>query len=201
MSDVESFIRFCESEFGQAVMDREADYVRDHLSSNEQNLDVGCGIGSLEERLREIEMVGLDIDHMMLREARNRTSDPLVAGDARTLPIAQNTLKGVVTIATLEFIPEVDRVLEEVKRVLKPSGKFLALILNTRSKYVRKNLNRDDSYFQEMVHRDSDALAQRIGRKFETETEYFLGIENKRVFETQSPGKAAVLAVRGIPST
>jgi hypothetical protein len=32
MSDVESFVRFCESEFGSAVMDREATYIKRRIA-------------------------------------------------------------------------------------------------------------------------------------------------------------------------
>ena len=67
MSDVESFIRFCESEFGTAVMDREASYVKQYVAQDDRILDVGCGIGSLEERFLDHEIIGLDRSEAMIR--------------------------------------------------------------------------------------------------------------------------------------
>ena len=60
MSDLESFVRFCESDFGTAVMDREAAYVNDHVDSTDTILDIGCGIGSLGGRFVSHDVVGLD---------------------------------------------------------------------------------------------------------------------------------------------
>lgn len=47
MSDVERFIRFCESDFGTAVMDREAASLKQFVDPEDRILDVGAGIGSV----------------------------------------------------------------------------------------------------------------------------------------------------------
>ena len=78
MSDVESFIRFCESEFGTAVMDREAAYVKRHVTTDDRILDVGCGIGSLEERFPDHELIGVDRSEEMIHTARDRVSAPVI---------------------------------------------------------------------------------------------------------------------------
>jgi ubiquinone/menaquinone biosynthesis C-methylase UbiE len=197
MSDPEGFVRFCESDFGSTVMDREADYVRNVLTTSGRILNVGSGISALEKRLVYFDVIGIDLSFEMLSEANRRARAPLVNGDARNLPFRECSLQAVVTIATLEFITEVDEVLDEIQRVLAPEAQLIALILNSRSQYVRRNLKREGSYFQNMVHRDTEALAERIGQQFEIETEYFLGIEEETVFETEAPERAAILAVRG----
>lgn len=162
MSDVESFVRFCESEFGTAVMDQEAAYVTQHVAADDRILDVGCGIGSLEERFPEYEMIGLDRSKAMIQTARNRVSAPFILGDATALPIATASVDTVVFVSTLEFIPDIDAVLAETTRVLASDGALIALVLNTRSEYVQANLQREGSYFQRMVHRDSAALTETI---------------------------------------
>lgn len=199
MSDVESFIRFCESEFGTAVMDREAAYVKQHVSPAEMVLDVGCGIGSLEERLTDYDIVGLDRSAAMIRTARDRVPTPFVRGDARKLPIATGSVDAVVSVATLEFIPDTDAVLSEAARVLDPEGTFVALVLNTRSKYVRANLERDESYFNRMVHRDTEELVSKIFEYINGTQEYFLGIEERTVVERRDPDRAAITAIAGTP--
>jgi ubiquinone/menaquinone biosynthesis C-methylase UbiE len=197
MSDVESFVRFCESEFGSAVMDREAAYIKQHVTPDDRILDVGCGIGSLEERFTDYDIVGIDISEAMVRTARQRTSTPFLVGDARTLPVRTDAVDAVVFVATLEFISEIDAVLKETTRVLRSGGRIVALILNTRSRYVQSNLRRDGSYFQQMVHRDSEALADRVLNTIDGTQEYFLGIVDETVVESSDPTTAAITAVVG----
>jgi len=199
MSDVESFIRFCESEFGMAVMDREAAYVKQHVGADDRILDVGCGIGSLEERFPDYQLIGVDRSGAMIQAARDRVSAPLVLGDATALPLATASVDAVVFVSTLEFIPDIDAVLVEATRVLAPDGTLVALVLNTRSEYVHSNLQRDGSYFQRMVHRDTEALVDTILGYVEGEQEFFLRISDEHVFESTEPSNAAIAAVVGTP--
>ncbi|ELK55781.1 SAM-dependent methyltransferase, type 11 [Haloferax sp. BAB-2207] len=199
MSDVESFVRFCESEFGTAVMDREAAYVKQHIAADDRILNVGCGIGSLEERFLDYEIIGLDRSEEMIHAARNRVSASFVLGDATALPIATASVDTVVFISTLEFIPDIDAVLAEATRVLDSDGTLVALVLNTRSEYVQSNLQREGSYFQRMAHRDSEALAETILEYVEGKQEFFLGISDGTVFESSDPTAAAISAVVGTP--
>jgi ubiquinone/menaquinone biosynthesis C-methylase UbiE len=199
MSDVESFIRFCESEFGSAVMDREAAYVNDHVSLDDRILDVGCGIGSLEERLSEYDVVGIDRSMEMVRTARDRAPAPFVRGDARNLPIATGVADAAVFVATLSFISEVEAALSEAVRVLAPHGTFVALVLNTRSEYVQSNLEREGSYFRRMVHRDTEELASKIFAYIDGTREHVLGIDGQTIVERTDPETAAITAIVGSP--
>ncbi|MFB6083495.1 MAG: class I SAM-dependent methyltransferase [Halorientalis sp.] len=200
MSDVERFVRFCESEFGSAVMDREAAYVSGHVSLDDRILDVGCGIGSLEERLAEYDVVGVDQSMEMVRTARDRVSAPFVRGDARDLPIAAGVVDAVVFVATLSFVPEVETALSEAVRVLDSDGTLVALVLNTRSEYVQSNLEREGSYFQRMVHRDTAALASKIFEYVDGTREYALGIDGQTIVERTDPETAAITAIAGSPT-
>jgi ubiquinone/menaquinone biosynthesis C-methylase UbiE len=199
MSEVERFVRFCESEFGTAVMDREAAFVRQHVSPDDRILDVGCGIGSLEARLGEYDVVGVDRSAAMVRAARDRVSAPFVRGDARRLPIATGSVDAVVFVATLSFVRDVDAALAEAARVLAPGGTFVALVLNARSQYVRSNLEREGSYFQRMVHRDTEALVSKVFEYVDGTREYFLGIERETIVDGTDAETAAVTAVVGTP--
>ena len=200
MSDVESFVRFCDSEFGAAVMDREAAYVRRHVAAGDRALDVGCGIGSLEERAPDRELIGLDRSAAMIRTARDRADAPFVLGDATALPVATGSVDAVVFVSTLEFLPDAEAALSEATRVLASDGTLVALVLNTRSEYVRSNLQREGSYFQRMVHRDSAALTETVLERVDGEREYFLGVSGEAVFESSDPETAAIAAVVGEPT-
>lgn len=197
MSDVASFVRFCESSFGAEVMERESSYVSRHVSHEDTVLDVGCGIGSLEERLDGYDVVGLDRSGPMVRAARERVAAPFVQGDARNLPAATSSVDAVVFVATLEFIPAVDAVLSEAVRVLGAGGTLVALVLNTRSEYVQSNLEREGSYFQRMVHRDSRDLTAKLLAVVDGTREYLVGVEDGAVVDDAGPSTAAVTAVAG----
>jgi ubiquinone/menaquinone biosynthesis C-methylase UbiE len=199
MRTVESFVRFCESEFGTAVMDREAAYIRDHVTSDDSILDVGCGIGSIEERLPDHDIVGVDRSKTMIRTARDRALSPFVIGDATMLPITSESVDVVCFIATLEFIPDIDAALAEATRALRPDGTLIALVLNTRSAYVQRNLERDGSYFQRMVHRDTADLERTIRTYVDGKTEPVLGITDNTVVQATNPETAAVIAITGTP--
>lgn len=199
MSDVESFVRFCESEFGSEVMDREAAYVKQHVDTDDRILDVGCGIGSLEERFTGQDIFGIDRSGAMVRRARQRAPGQFLVGDARELPIQPSTVDIVVFVATLEFIPESSVVSDEAIRVVRPGGTVIALILNTRSTYVQSHLQRKGSYFQRMVHRDSEAVARQLLSRIDGTKEYLLGIDEKTIIDSSDPTCAAITAVVGTP--
>jgi ubiquinone/menaquinone biosynthesis C-methylase UbiE len=199
VSDVERFRRFCESDFGATVMDRESEYVKRHLEADDRILDVGCGIGSLEERLAEFEIVGVDQSRPMLEMARQRASAMFVLGDAERLPIDTDTVDVVLFVAALEFIPRVDTAIEEALRVLCSDGTLIALLLNTRSEYVQTHLQREDSYFQRMIHRDTEALERRLLQMIDGTSENILGIEDDSIVECADSTIAAVTAVVGSP--
>ena len=201
MTDVTSFVRFCESEFGTTIMDREADYVSQHIDERDRIFDVGCGIGSLEERLDGYDVIGMDRSMAMVQTASQRAPARFLSGDARFLPIATDSIDAVVFIATLEFIQDIEPVLDEAGRVLAPDGTIITLVLNTESSYVKANLKRDGSYFQKMVHRNTEELLDTIRSYIEGQTEYLLGIEDETVFESRDPETAAITAVVGSPET
>ncbi|WP_338737793.1 class I SAM-dependent methyltransferase [Haloplanus salilacus] len=200
MSDVESFVRFCESEFGSAVVDREAAYVKEQVTLDDRILDVGCGIGSLEERFAGYDIVGVDRSMEMVRTARDRALAPVVRGDARKLPIATGAVDAVVFVATLSFIQAVGAALSEAVRVLDPGGTVVVLALNTRSEYVQSNLARDGSYFRRMVHRDTEELASRVLEYVDGTREYLLGVDGETIVERTDPETAAITAIVGSPS-
>lgn len=200
MSSVESFIEFCETDFGTEVMDREARYLKQHVELDDTILDIGCGVGSIEERLRGYEIIGVDRSAAMVRAAKRRVAASFVVGDATMLPVRESSVDVVFFVATLEFIPDLEAALAEATRVIDTDGTLVALLLNTRSEYVQSNLRREGSYFQQMVHRDSDALAETILEYITGEREFFLGISEGEIVERTDPETAAVLAVVGTPA-
>jgi SAM-dependent methyltransferase len=96
-------------------------------------LEVGCGQGWLAERVqRELgcTVVALDQSEHMVELTRARGIDTLV-GDVRTLPFDDGAFDGAVAAWMLYHVPDVDRALAELARVLRPGGRIVA-VTNSR---------------------------------------------------------------------
>lgn len=101
--------------------------------------DLGGGTGDVAFRIRaRVEAVGeivvIDVNEQMLRTGRDRALDTnrfaglhWVAGDAMALPFAARTLDSVTIAFAMRNVTHIDRALAEIRRVLKPGGRFLCL--------------------------------------------------------------------------
>lgn len=80
--------------------------------------------------------VGLDITHRMLQLAdtrRGRSRAALVTGDMLALPFRDRQFTVVTVGYGLRNVPDLDRALDEIHRVLEPGGRFLSLDFNRPS--------------------------------------------------------------------
>ncbi len=89
-------------------------------------LDLGCGDGHFGAvALPRPPDVGLDPDTRPLREARRREAYRLLLqADGARLPFPDGVFGTVVSNCVLEHIPDVEPVVREVARVLRPGGRF-----------------------------------------------------------------------------
>jgi len=197
MGDVDNFIEFCSTDFGRKVMDREAEYTRKEFQSCKRILDVGCGIGSIEERLPGFDITGIDISKEMLQEARKRSDKEFIHGDAENLPFKENSFDGIIHLTTLEFLPSYEKALDEASRVLTENGKFLAMILNPESEYFRNHIRKKDSYFNRVRNQNLGEMKESASKYFTIEDEYFLGIKGKEIFPTQDKRYASLYVLKG----
>lgn len=110
---------------GHRVVNRWSDWPKDAVI-----LDLGCGDGAHRPFLESTEnVIGLDIDQASLRKLRDRHPDFFVVrGDAGRLPFADGTIDVVLSLYNLEHVLYMDWVLEEVRRVLKPNGRFMVSV-------------------------------------------------------------------------
>ena len=92
----------------------------------ERILDVGCGEGSLTERLAAAgaSVVGIDTSDEMVAEARSRGLDARLI-DAEQLPFDRE-FDAVFSNAALHWVRDHDAMLAGVYRALKPGGRFVA---------------------------------------------------------------------------
>jgi len=86
-------------------------------------LELGCGDGALLARLPG---AGIGID-LSLDELRG-VAAPVACARAQALPFGDAVFDAVVSHLVLPVIPELDPVIAEAARVLRPGGRFVALI-------------------------------------------------------------------------
>jgi ubiquinone/menaquinone biosynthesis C-methylase UbiE len=94
-------------------------------------LEIGVGTGlSFAHYPPEVELVGIDASEPMLRRARRRAAETgrdvtLVEAPAEQLPFEDGSFDTAVTLAVLCSVDDPARVLGELRRVLRPSGRLL----------------------------------------------------------------------------
>jgi SAM-dependent methyltransferase len=100
-------------------------------------VDIGCGPGGATRRAakRGATVVGVDPAPVMLRVARSLTRSRAVRfieGSAEALPLPDDFATVIWTIASVHHWRDLDASLREVRRVLQPGGRFVAVERRTR---------------------------------------------------------------------
>jgi ubiquinone/menaquinone biosynthesis C-methylase UbiE len=96
------------------------------LAGAEQVIDVGTGAGALLPAIRRAAagaaVLGIDRSAGMLKLARRRHDGPLALMDAQVLDLPNDRFDVAIVAFVLFHLPDPQRCLEEVYRVLKPGG-------------------------------------------------------------------------------
>ena len=99
-------------------------------------IDIGCGTGyhlSLffpKKSLQSIQkkgitnVIGIDISEKMLKIARNKNR-PLIQGSIEDLPLKNNSVDTVCCFYGTLNLVDLEKVVEETARVIRPSGKII----------------------------------------------------------------------------
>ncbi len=105
------------------------------IADGERVLDVGCGTGSLSYALPEAANVaavtGIDQTESYLAYARGRSADPRFSfqhADARALPFGDGAFDRAFSMLVLQFIPDVEHAVAEMRRVVRPGGRVTAAV-------------------------------------------------------------------------
>lgn len=110
------------------------------LSAGSRFLDVACGTCMVTaeafHQIRTLQADALDFNENMLRIGREKIERLGVAdrvnfvqGDAMNLPYADNSFDAAVSAFALRNVPDIETVLREMKRVVKPGGMVVTLEL------------------------------------------------------------------------
>ncbi|MFC2045342.1 class I SAM-dependent methyltransferase [Chloroflexota bacterium] len=109
-----------------------------NVQIGESLLEIGFGTGEILRKIVQLvgdegKAYGIDISDGMLELTKKKLVKTdlidrvkLICGDAVNLPFADNSFDAVFTSFTLELFdtPEIHKVLQEVRRVLKKDGRF-----------------------------------------------------------------------------
>jgi SAM-dependent methyltransferase len=95
-------------------------------------LDMGAGDGHFAARTFQNKLkVGLDPAFVSLKEAHHfRAYELLVNSLGDRIPFEAESFASVISNSVLEHIPDVDAVLMDIQRVLKPGGKLVITVPN-----------------------------------------------------------------------
>ena len=93
-------------------------------------LDLGCGPrGSLEWATSAKRRIGLDplVNQYLKLGALEHDMEYIVAG-SENIPLEKNSCDAVFSFNSLDHVEDVDKTIQEIKRVVKPDGVFLLLV-------------------------------------------------------------------------
>ena len=122
----------------QAIKWRMADLLAP--SAGQHLLEVGCGMGHELRRLARLvapdgSVLGIDMNRSMIDEARRRAADlggivRCQVGDVQRLELGDDAVDGVRTERVLMYVPDQQRAISELARVVKPGGRVVAFELD-----------------------------------------------------------------------
>lgn len=110
------------------------------VSFNDQMtmLDIGCGGGATLNRLlkksKNAKVYGIDISEESVAKAKKVCADTLdkqvfvCQGSVEKLPYENDMFDLVTAVETIYFWPNIADCLQEVRRVLKPGGRFVIMV-------------------------------------------------------------------------
>jgi SAM-dependent methyltransferase len=138
-------------------------------------VDVGCGIGHSYRLLGPRETVGVDVDPESLAGQERET----VVADMRELPFPDGSFDGAISVHSIEHVPDPERAVAEMRRVLKPGG-VAAVATPNRLTFARADEIIDPYHYVEFDPRELERL---LAPAFESvEVAGLFGSERHRAF-------------------
>jgi SAM-dependent methyltransferase len=161
------------------------------LPSGASVADLGCGSGVFTDLLRRegYASVGIDISGRLVALGRSRYPGlRLIEGDAENLPFESNSLDGVLLSGLLHHFPDPSRLIGEVRRVLKPGGRFVGFDPNRMNPFMWLYRDRASPFYSPIgvTENERPILAWRMAEMFRSQgfdvrTEYLAGLAYRYV--------------------
>ena len=113
------------------------------VKSGDCVLDVGCGTGSLTSTLAgnpDIRSLhGVDFSAAYIEHAKRENSGSRIqfqVGDACSLPFGDQAFDHTLSMLVLQFIPQPEKAISEMRRVTRPGGTVAAATWDSRGGFV-----------------------------------------------------------------
>jgi SAM-dependent methyltransferase len=120
-------------------------------------LDVGCGTGHSYHLLEPHETVGVDVAADALAGQQRRT----IVADMRDLPLPDASFASLLSVQSIEHVPDPQRALAEARRVLEPGGTAIFVTPN-RLTFGRPDEIIDPYHDVEYDQHELRALCERV---------------------------------------
>jgi SAM-dependent methyltransferase len=131
------------------------------LRDGEHSLDVGCGTGHLARAIVARSVSGavraIDFAPAYIEYARSRNRDPRIVfevGDACALTFADHSFDRVLSLLVLHFVPQSERAISEMRRVVRPGGVVAACVWDARGGFVANRMFFDTAAAQDPMAND-----------------------------------------------
>lgn len=201
-AEATDYLSFYRTAQGKAVAAAEAALLDERLRCCSSVLSVGCGPAVVEhellQRRPDLSITGIDASAAMLQHAPPEIQT--VQGQAEAMPFHEESFDAVTFIASLEFIARDREALDEARRVLRPYGRCIALMLNPATAYFRERYRRSGSYVHRHIeHVEHDELVAAVSDRFTvTRDGYRLGVSDDGTFEDTGPEEATLHVLEAI---
>lgn len=99
--------------------------------SPETIVDLGCGTGhfskSLSHKFPQANYIGIDLSEGMVRFAKYHHSSEYIwlTGDADSLPFKNDSIDLIFSSLAIQWCANLPNLMQEIKRVLSPNGRFV----------------------------------------------------------------------------
>ena len=142
-------------------------------------------------------VVGFDISQEALEEAPNNIRT--IAGSAENMDLPSSSSDAVIYIASLQFIDDYKKAIQETLRVLKSKGKLLVMLLNPESEFFKEKRKQINSYVNKIKHAYLKPIEEVIQKYYDNvEAEYYLNIKSKRISQGHNPKLVALYIIQGV---
>lgn len=157
------------------------------IPDNSRILELGCGSGGLwadnQSRIKSSwEVILTDISTGMLECTRGSLKLPnfsFIQADATNIQFDDNSFDAVIANHMLHHVPDIEKAISEIRRVLKPGGHFYASTTGIKNMYELQQLvNSYDPNIKYPVAADAIAFNLEGGRA--ELSKYFEHIETRR---------------------
>jgi ubiquinone/menaquinone biosynthesis C-methylase UbiE len=141
------------------------------LPAGARVVDLGCGSGVFTNVLhqRGYRCSGVDLSPNLIKIARGKYSGiEFIEGDIEHLPFPDDYFDGVLLSGVLHHLPELSRCANEVMRILKPGGRYVAFDPNRMNPFMYLYRDRSSPFYSPVgvTENERPVLAGEVAKIF-----------------------------------